>query len=202
MTRLLPLTLTLALCSCALLSKGEVGTRRYFTPERPAATPGPAVAASSLELRLGRVTAGACGSEAIMTRESPTEVAFHPENRWTERPEVYVRRALGRALFEARGLRSVARGAAPVLEVELLEFEAVRGPSPVARLRLAWVLGDERVAWVQQTRTFERPLAGGKAGDDGEALARALGEALHEAVEAVASQVSAELERRPAPATN
>lgn len=194
------LSVTLLLSSCALLSKGEMGTRRFFSPElaAPAASPGPS---SGAELRLGRVSAGACGSELMMYRSSQFEVGYHHELRWTERPEVYLRRALDRVLFESQGLKSVVRGAAPVLEVELLEFEEVRAPAHVSRVKVAWSLGDERVVWAQQTLRFERPIAPSSAGGEGAAITLAISGALQEAVEEIGKQVSAEFARRSAAAS-
>lgn len=194
------LSLTLLLSGCALLSKGEIGTRRFYSPELPAPAKSPPPA-SEVELRLGRVSAGACGSELMMYRASQFEVGFHHELRWTEKPEVYLRRALGRVLFEAQGFKSVVRGAAPVLEVELLEFEEVRAPAHVSRVKVAWSLGDERVVWAQQTVSFERPIAPSNADGEGEAIALAISGALQEAVEAIGGQVSAEFARRSAAAS-
>ncbi|MDP3154275.1 MAG: ABC-type transport auxiliary lipoprotein family protein [Archangium sp.] len=193
------LSLTFLLSSCALLSKGELGTRRFFSPElvAPAVSTAPL---THLELRLGRVSAAACGSEAMMYRRSQFEVGFDHERRWTEKPEVYLRRALSQVLFEGSGVQSVMRGAAPVLEVELLEFEEVRAPSHVGRVKVAWSLGDERVVWAQQTVRFERPIASSSGDAEGEAIVSALSGALHEAVEAIGQQVSAELSRRSTPA--
>lgn len=183
------LWLSLALSSCALLSKGEVAERRFYDPEpSPRAAVAPA-AASPVELRLGRVTAGACGSERMMIRKSPFEVGFSEERRWTERPDVYLQRALSRVLFEEQGLRRVVRGAGPVLDVELLEFEEVQGPAHVGRVRLRWALSDERVGLAQQTLTFERPVAASAPQGEGEAVAQALGGALSDAVDALAAAV-------------
>lgn len=193
-------SLTFLLSGCALLSKAEMGTRRFFSPElaAPAASSGPA---TGPELRLGRVSAAACGSELMMYRTSQFEVGFHDELRWTEKPEVYLRRALGGVLFEGQGFKSVLRGAAPVLEVELLEFEEVRAPTHVSRVKVAWSLGDERLVWAQQTLSFERPIAPASDGAEGEAIARAISAALQEAVETIGKQVSAEFARRSAAAS-
>lgn len=187
------LSLTILLSGCALLAKAEMGTRRFFSPELAAPRPAPRAQA---ELRLGRVTAGACGSELMMYRQSQFEVGFHDDRRWTERPEVYLRRALGRVLFEGEGFQSVAHGAAPLLEVELLEFEEVKGPAHVSRVKLAWSLSDERVAWAQQTLSVERPIAPSSADAEGEAVTLAISGALQEAVETIGKQVSAEFARR------
>jgi hypothetical protein len=190
------LSLTFLISGCALLSKGELGTRRFFSPQLAAPTASPTPL--SAELRLGRVSAAACGSELMMYRASEFEVGFHDELRWTEKPEVYLRRALSRVLYEGHGLQSVVRGAAPVLEVELLEFEEVRSPAHVSRVKVAWSLGDERVVWAQQTFAVERAIAPSSAGAEGAAIVLAISGALQEAVETIGTQVSAELARRSA----
>lgn len=187
------LSLTMLLSSCALLAKADMGTRRFFSPQLTAPRPAPR---SQAELRLGRVSAGACGSELMMYRQSQFEVGFHDDRRWTEKPEIYLRRALSRVLFEGEGFQSVARGAAPLLEVELLEFEEVKTPAHLSRVKIAWSLGDERVAWAQQTLTVERPIAPSSADAEGEAITLAISGALQEAVETIGKQVSAEFARR------
>jgi cholesterol transport system auxiliary component len=191
------LWLTVALSSCALLSKGEVGERRFYSPESTTPSARAAVAPANVELRLGRVTAGACGSERMMFRQSPFEVGFSDERRWTEKPEVYLRRALSRVLFEEQGLRSVVRGPAPVLDVELLEFEEVLAPAHVGRVKVSWALSDERVVSAQQTLTFERPVAASKSDGEGEAVAQALSGALADAVDALAATVRTALTTAP-----
>ena len=90
-------------------------------------------------------------------------------------------------LFEEQGLRSVLRGPAPVLDVELLEFEEVLAPAHVGRVKLNWSLSDERVVSAQQTLTFERPIA--TSSTEGEAVAQAISGALSDAVDALAAQV-------------
>ncbi|MDP3235448.1 MAG: ABC-type transport auxiliary lipoprotein family protein [Myxococcales bacterium] len=186
--------LLMAFSGCALLSKGEVGTRRFYTLDQHAPVARAKGEALGAELRLGRVTAGACGSELMMVRQSPFEVSFDEERRWTQRPEVSLRRALSRVLFEELGLRSVLGGAGPVLDVELLEFEEVRGPSPVGRVTVTWSLSDDRVVSTQRTLRVERPIV--KSAVEGEAVAEAIGAAMREAVETMAREVVSELLRR------
>lgn len=175
---------------CALLSKGEPGTRRFYALDSAVEVERSKGDAPNAELRLGRVTAGACGSESMMVRQSSFEVVFDGERRWTERPEVSLRRALSRVLFEEVGLRSVVRGG-PVLEVELLEFEEVRGPQPVGRVTVSWSLSDDRVVSRQQTVRVERPIV--KSEHDGDGVAAAIGAAMGGVVETIARQVRAEL---------
>ncbi len=197
MNRALPMVmmgLMMGFGGCALLSKGELGTRRFYTLDQAAPVARAKSEALGAELRLGRVTAGACGSELMMVRQSPFEVSFDEERRWTERPEVSLRRALSRVLFEELGLRSVVGGAGPVLEVELLEFEEVRAPSPVGRVTVTWSLSDDRVVSTQRTLRVERPI--GKSAVEGDAVAEAIGAAMREAVETMAREVVSELLRR------
>lgn len=176
---------------CALLSKGELADRRFFSP--PVVRASPAAGASELELRLGRVTAGACGSERMMVRYSEAEIGFHDERLWTEKPEVYLRRAMQLELFETNGLSSVLRGSAPVLDLELVEFEEVLTPAHVGRVTVAWALGDTRVVWTQRTQTFERAIAAVPGQLDGAAVAQALGAALQLAVTDISKQVRSTL---------
>lgn len=189
---------------CALLTKQDPLAPRYFSPESSGggAVAGGAVAqdaaraTSGLALRLGRVSSAAALKERIMHRDSAHEVGFYEERRWTERPEVFLRRALERALFEERGLSRVVSGAGQTLEVELTELEEVRGASPVARLRLTYALHDGHLVRRARTLVIERPLA---QSAEGEAIAAALGEALREAIERVGADVVDDLRATAAP---
>ena len=84
--------------ACALLSKAEPRVPRYFTPER--ATSGSTAASTAAatggmrQLRLGNVRGSSELQERIMYRASPHEVGYHDGLRWTQRPEVFLRRAL------------------------------------------------------------------------------------------------------------
>lgn len=180
------------LCGCALFSKGELADRRFFSP--PVVTRAPASASSGVELRLGRVTAGACGSERMMVRYSDEEIGFRDERLWTEKPEVYLRRAMELELFEVNGLSSVLRGAAPVLELELVEFEEVLTPKHVGRVTVAWALSDERVVLRRQTQTFELAIALAPGQLEGAAVARALGGAMQVVVTDISTRVRGTLE--------
>lgn len=182
--------LCLACSGCALFSKGSVPQRRYFSPDLPSA--GVVGVPRATELRLGRITAGAAIAERIMYRASAHEVGFYDDRIWTEKPEAYLRRALSRVLFEEQGLRSVMRGAAATLDVELISFEEVRAPQHVGRVKVAYALSDERVVSLQETLQIDRPIAD----ETPEATAQAMGEALRDAVDQVAGRVSADLAAR------
>lgn len=183
-----------ALAGCALTAKGEPLRPRYFTPEatEPAARVLRAPA-SNVQLRLGRVVAGSSLREQIAYRNSDHELGFYEERRWTERPEVYLRRSLAHALFEERGATRVVSGAAPTLEVELTAFEEIRAPAHKARLQAIAILHDERIGRFEQTITVERPIARAPDARKDESLVQALSEALAQGVAEISDRVLAQL---------
>jgi uncharacterized lipoprotein YmbA len=183
----------LALCacpSCALTSKAEPLTPRYFSPEQE--SPPVAAASAPFELRLGEVAAAAHLEERIAYRPSDSELGYHESWRWTEPPQAYLRRALARELFERRGLVRVVSGSAPTLNVELTSFEELQGAPARARVELAIVLRGDRHALLERTLRKELPLPPG-SDDEPLRLTRALSRALESAVVEVADLVSARL---------
>jgi hypothetical protein len=94
----------------------------------------------------------------------------------------------------------VVRGVGPTLDVELIGFEEVTGPRHVGRVTLALTLSDERVASLQQTVSFERPVVVQPGEDEAAAVARALGEAMRASVLEVAARVLGQLSGGPMPA--
>lgn len=195
--------LTSTTVGCALLTKQDPLAPRYFSPEisgSGAVDRGGAQevarAGSGLALRLGHVGSAASLKERIMHRDSVHEVGFYEERRWTERPEVFFRRALSRSLFEEQGLSRIVSGAGQTLEVELNVLEEVRGPRPVARLQVTYALHDDHLVRRARTLVIERPLG---TSADGEAIAAALGEALHAAIERISADVIADLRATPPP---
>jgi cholesterol transport system auxiliary component len=203
LVRLAAVAVALSVSGCALASKGEPLTPRYFSPvlaaepSPPAATPAAGAAApAELELRIGNIEPAAHLEERIAYRVSDTELAYSDDRRWTEPPEQFVRRALERELFESHAFRRVISGAAPTLDVEVLSFEEVRQGSPRARLGLRVTLRDDRRALLERTFSIEVPLELEPDADRGSALARAMAGALGRASRDVAERVAAELRRR------
>jgi cholesterol transport system auxiliary component len=183
-----------ALASCALLGKSDPLLPRYFTPEYALETSASPHALADLRLRLGRVSAWSHLRERMVVRRSEQEIQYYDDRRWTERPEVYLRRALSGALFEERGLVHVISGAAPTLEVELASFEEVHAPSNHrARLVAHFVLYDERVGRLEETVTVEEPVREAPELDRGGAVAEALSIALRTGVAQIADHVVAKL---------
>ena len=193
----LAVTVVLLCQSCALFSKGDVPVRRFYDPMTAelSAPPGSPVR-SNAELRLGRVTSGESIDERVIFRKSPNEIGFYDDRAWTERPEVYLRRELSRALFEDRGLRASEHAGGPTLEVELVGFEEVKAPSHVGRVTIAMQLSDAKGLALQQTISVDKPVAQTASQKEGGAVAQAMGEALHAAVEEVAGRVLADLDRQ------
>jgi len=185
-----PLAVALALSGCALLSKSEPVVPRYFSPEYDGAAATPA-AMPALYLRLGRVEGWSHLRERLVTQSADRERVQREDLRWLERPEVYLRRALARTLFEERGVTEVVSGRAVTLEVELIAFEELREPIR-ARLQAHVALRNDRIALLGETVTVEQPIAAG-ATDPARALVDAYAAALRTGVARIADLVVAKL---------
>ena len=192
-TRLLLLG-AVALYGCALLGKNEPLVPRYFTPDYPADAP-TAPARSDLQLRLGRVEGWSHLRERMAVRRSAREVSYYEDRHWTERPEIYLRRALSRTLFEERGVVASLSGRAVTLEVDLIAFEEIE-PSHQARMQALLVLRDDRTGLLEETITVERPVASAGQGDEASAVVDALSQALQAGVTRIADRVVWKLSQR------
>ena len=181
---------------CALTSRGETLDIRWFSPEPaiPRLTSGASPAErpeAGLALELGRVRSGLHLRDKIAYRDSSFELGYYEDRRWTERPEVFVRRDLARTLFEERGLERAFGGPVRVLDVEVLAFEEIRGPAPAARVSLRMVLHDHRRAVLERTITVDRPVTGAdrSAASVVQAMALALDEAVEQVVDAAVKEL-------------
>lgn len=181
--------------SCALTTKSDPLVPRYFSPERsdpikkpPTITPGIAA-----ELRIGHVNAASYLDERMVFRDSPFELGYYQEKRWTEAPEEYLRRQLERALFEERGLRHVVVGTAPTLEVELIAFEEIRKPKRIARVQVRVRLQDARLVRWEETFTVDEPVADVDKEVLVDAMVKSVGIALTSVVDQIAEHVTKEL---------
>jgi cholesterol transport system auxiliary component len=177
---------------CALTSKADALSVRWFNPEPlnarlTSTAPDSRPHANGTTLELGRVTSGAHLREKIAYRDAAFEVGYYDDSRWTERPEVYVRRAVARTLFEQHGVRRALAGQAPVLDIEVMSFEEIRGKARGARIQLRMMVHDEAHSLLEKTITVERPVE-----QDGiAALVQAMAEALSAAAEEVARESEA-----------
>ncbi len=179
---------------CALRTQSDPVVPRYFTPEVPETAPSPSAAVrAGLSVRIGRVGGGSYLKERIAYRDSDHEFGFYEDRRWTERPEVYLQRALERSLFESRAVKRALSPSAPTLTVDLIEFEEVRGASPRVRLAVSYALHDERTVFCERSFAVERPLAPGPAASQADRVAAGLGDALKDAVTRIVDAVITEL---------
>jgi ABC-type uncharacterized transport system auxiliary subunit len=184
-----------AVLLAACLAPRQPAEPRFFspgfaTPANDAAAP---VEASGPELRLRRVTAADYLRRRMVWRRG-VEVGFHDLLRWTQPPSSYVEARLAQELFERRGLRRVTRPDAASLTVELLTFDEVLEPAHEGVVALAVRLADpSQVALLDRTFRTSRPVAS----DAPEAVARALGEALSEAIDQVGAAVASALSEPP-----
>ena len=207
--RILGLSAIVMLCSvavagtsgCALTSKADVANIRYFSPEvvRPRLTgadgsaPGPATGA--VEVRLGRVSSGPNLRERIAYRDAAYELGYYADWRWTERPETFVRRELGRTLYEGHGFHRVLGGAAPTLDVEVIAFDDLRLPTGrAARVQLKVILFEDAGVVFEDTITVDRPVPGGAPKI--EDVVAAMATALELASEQAANRIGSELGKR------
>lgn len=177
-------------CSCALVSRGEPLSVHYFSPEPTRGSLGSTSAQASprLALRLGPVRGAPYLRERIAYRESAYEVGFYDDREWTERPDAYVRRALVRKLFEERGFRRVTGGAAPTLEVEVLEFEELRTPRiHGARVAVRYEIRGDETVLEERTIAVDRPVEGPRFED----VVAAISGALDEVTDRIADRVAA-----------
>lgn len=191
------LTLALATTGCALTSKSAPLDFRYFTLDEGAAPvqSASASAAPGKKLRLGSVNAAAHLRERMVYRDSPVELGYHEEERWSERPDAYVRRALTRALFEERGLEQVLGGGGYALDADLVALDEFTGDQPKVRVSIVFSLHDDTNVALETSLTAEKPIA--KKGDP-TARVEAFREALREVVTKLSDQVVGKLQGLPA----
>lgn len=185
------LVATLA-CGCALSSKGTPLKVRYFSPESGVTTTtgAPATTGEGPKLRLGRVTSGPYLRSRIVFRQSAVELGSYDNRRWTEEPEAYLRRALGRALFEERPLVRAVGGPVPTVDVELIAFEELRQDGRRSgHVELEYVLHDDRNVLASGRLASEREAASADMPD----VVAALGAALEAVTEDLAGRVGTRL---------
>jgi hypothetical protein len=162
---------------CALLSRGSSVDVRWYTPELTRPRAGIAESQGGqggCELRLGRVTAGADLGLHIAYGDGLYQIGYYEGLRWTERPEQYVRRAVGRALFEQGPFQRALAGVAPEIDVEVVEFEEVKSPTThAARVGLRVVLSADRVL-LERTVAVSEPVVASSFDGFVAAMAQAL----------------------------
>jgi cholesterol transport system auxiliary component len=180
---------------CALIQKSKPIETVYYTPEQASS----GVASRQAErggplLRLGLVAARSDLGQRIAFGDGAYQIHYYDNHRWTLRPEVYVRRALTRALFEEAGFRRDTQSAGPALDVEVLAFQEVKAPGRhEARVALSLVLSTDHVL-LEDRVLASQPVEGNGFEDFISAMARALNESSNE----VARRVGSALQAAPA----
>ena len=149
---------------CSLFGNSPPLDVRYYDlhgPER--ATVRTTAAGPEVTLALGSVRASEFLRDRIVYREGGDALREYDGARWTEYPEVYMRRTLTNVLYD-RGpfVASNARDT-PVLDVELLAFEEVRreGGERAGRVRIAYRLRQDERVIASDTITVERSASDG-----------------------------------------
>lgn len=191
MTRVCAGLVIVGACGCALTSRGEVLSVRYFDPEpspphaEPAAAETQAPAAKTV-LRLGRVRGAPYLRERIAYRKSEYEVGYYDDREWTERPEAYVRRALVRKLFEERGFERATDGTAPSLDVDVIAFDELRMPGAHgARVEVRYRIQSKDAVLEERTIAVRREVTGERFED----VVAAMSAALDEVTDRIADRV-------------
>jgi ABC-type uncharacterized transport system auxiliary subunit len=194
----LALVLAAFASGCALTSKSDVTAVHYYEPEGFPAKKADAKARGEVEVRLGKISSASHLRERRVVRKSTSELALDEEHRWTERPDVYLRRALARQLFDEMGLRQSVSGLVPVLDAELVKFEEVErdGKRVAVRIGVVYALHDDRS--VLGGETFEVESAVEDPSSEA-AIVAAYGKALREAVERIGATVASSAARASTP---
>ena len=124
--------------------------------------------------------------ERIVWRVSDVEYGLYEQRRWIDLPAHYVDHALRTRLRSTAGLRLTDDPRAIALHVDVLAFDDVLAPAHAADVALAVALEDPARGRLLD-RTFDARVAIG----DGEpaSMAKAMGEALDDAVGQVADAV-------------
>jgi len=158
----------------------------WYTPERAPSQTGIAERqGGGCEVRVGRVTSGIDLGLRIAHGDGLYEIGYYDGLRWTERPEQYVRRAVGRALFEEGPFRRAMTDTAPTLSVEVIDFEEVKAPAThAARLALRVVLSTDRVL-LERTVMVSKSVADYRF----DSFVASMAEALTEAADEIARDV-------------
>ena len=148
-------------------------------------------AAGGIAIRLRGVRSEPFLRERIVWRVSEVEYGLYEQRRWIDLPAHYVEQALGRRLRETPGVRLTNDPQAVALHVDVLAFDDVLAPTHEANVTLAVTLED-RARGRLLMRTLD--ARAGIENDDPSSMAKAMGQALDDAVAQVADAVRLSLQ--------
>jgi cholesterol transport system auxiliary component len=183
MRSIFALLVPVAVSACALTSKAPPLEIHYYSPPPSGApsevgAPRPTAATPASAVSLGRITSSASLRSRIAHRKSEVELGLYDTRRWTDDPEVFVRRALEHRLFDQGAFRRATDGRQPTLDVEVIAFEEGRTSSgPTGRITLRYQLHGEQAVFADGIVDVERPAR--KEGFD--SIVVAISEALDQA---------------------
>jgi cholesterol transport system auxiliary component len=160
-----------AIAGCALTGKSKPIDIHYYAPVLGTAALTPPEPA--MKVRLGRISASDHLRAPIAHRTSPVEIGVYDTRRWTDPPEIYVRRVLEREL-SSRGREETEE---VTLDVEVLAFEEVRTPRPAGRVQLRYRLRDQHGVLATGVITQAREARGSDFADVVVAIGAALDQA-------------------------
>ncbi|TMB39180.1 MAG: hypothetical protein E6J55_23175 [Deltaproteobacteria bacterium] len=143
-------------------------------------------AAGRIAIRLRGVRSEPFLRERIVWRISEVEYGLYEQRRWIDLPAHYVERALRTRLRATPGLRLANDLRAVALRVDVLAFDDVLAPVHAANVALAVALEDP-VRGRLFVRTFD--ARAGIESADPASMAKAMGQALDDAVAQVADAV-------------
>lgn len=189
--RRLALLIAVACAGCALTSKSKPVDVHYYNPAVTTETRSTSQGPVRARVRLGRISAGSHLRYAIARRKSPVELELYELDRWTDTPDVYVKRALERALFVERPIEEATSGGGIFLDIDVLAFEEVDSP-PSGRVQLRYRLRDDTSVIATDVVTVVRPSRSGRLAD----VVAAIGTALDAATAQIAERVLAALAHR------
>jgi len=152
-------------------------------------------AANAIAIRLRGVRSEPFLRERIVWRSSEVEYGLYEQRRWIDLPARYVEQALGQRLRATPGLRLTDDPQAVALRVVVLAFDEVLAPTHEADVTLAVTLED-RARGRLLTRTLD--ARAGIENDAPASMAKAMGQALDDAVAQVADAVRLGLQDHPA----
>jgi ABC-type uncharacterized transport system auxiliary subunit len=152
-------------------------------------------AAGGIAIRLRGVRSEPFLRERIVWRVSAVEYGLYEQRRWIDLPAHYVDRALRTRLRSTPGLRLTNDPRAVALHIDVIAFDDVLAPAHAANVTLGVTLEDPARGRLLE-RTFDARVGIG----DGEpaSMAKAMGEALDDAVAQVADAVRLNLKARAA----
>ena len=153
-------------------------------------------ATGRIAIRLREVRSEPFLRERIVWRSSEVEYGLYEQRRWIDLPAHYVERALRTRLRTTPGLRLTDDPRAPALHVVVLAFDDGLAPTHAASVVLAVTLTDR-----EHGRLLERRFDGrvGIADGDPASMAKAMGQALDDAVAQAADALRLSVQPHRAP---